>query len=406
MFAVLGLSVAVVAASGAGCGAAGDKNGGKDDGAGAGSPNGAGGGTGSFVGSGGSGNGQGVGGGCAGISVSAEKALLDMYIMFDQSGSMADPPAMGGGTKWDAVSSALGTFVQQPEAAGIGIGIQYFPLSSGANCSVPQCTSDAQCGAGCGPCMMPIPGFGICSGFGSADSCNELDYATPDVEIGLLPGNANSIIQSIANHGPSGGTPTSAALRGAILHASDWASQNPGHVAIAVLATDGDPTSCETDLNVINGIAANGLTGTPSIRTFVIGVGGSVGALNGIAAAGGTQAAFMIDQDPNVEQAFLDALNTIQGQALPCSFLIPDAPPGEMLNYGQVNVEYTPGGGGPETIPKVSSAADCPAGGKGWYYDNNSNPTQIMLCPDTCATITQDTMGAVRIVLGCDTVAE
>jgi hypothetical protein len=114
----------------------------------------------------------------------------------------------------------------------------------------------------------------------------------------------------------------------------------------------------------------------------------------------------MIDQDPNVEQAFLDALNAIQGQALPCSFVIPDPPPGETLNYGQVNVEYTPGGGAPETVPKVNSAADCPAGGRAWYYDNNANPTQIMLCPDTCAIITQDTEGTVNIVLGCDTIAE
>jgi hypothetical protein len=402
-----GLAFAVIGAAGSGCGAAGSQNGSGDSGQGAGSPGGVGGGTGSFVGSGGSTGNQGVGGGCAGVSKTAEKAPLDMYIMFDQSGSMDELTANGNTTKWDAVVSALGTFVQQPQTAGIGIGIQYFPLASGANCSVPQCTSDAQCGAGCGPCIMPIPGFGICSGFGSSDSCAAADYAAPDVEIGLLPGNANAIIQSMASHNPLGGTPTSAALEGAIQHSFSWASGNPGHVVIVVLATDGDPTSCQTDLGVINGIAAAGVSGSPSILTFVIGVGGSVGALNGIAAAGGTQQAFMIDQDPNVEQAFLDALNAIQGQVLPCSYAIPAPAPGEMINFAQVNVTYTPGGGGmPETIPKVNSAADCPAGEKAWYYDNNANPTQIMLCPGACTIISQDTAGSVDIVLGCDTIAE
>ncbi|MBL9023894.1 MAG: VWA domain-containing protein [Myxococcales bacterium] len=349
--------------------------------------------------------GSGVGGGCAGIDKTAEKVPLDIYIMLDQSGSMSDPPSMGGGTKWDAVSSALSTFVNQPEAAGIGVGIQYFPLDSGANCNVLQCNVDGDCGAGCGPCEG-FGGFGICSGYGASDSCLVTDYATPDVEIATLPGNANAIIQSIGNHGPTGGTPTSAALEGAISHAQTWANANPGHAVIVVLATDGDPTSCNSDLAYINGVAAAGFGGTPSIRTFVIGVGGSVSALNGFAAAGGTGSAFMIDQDPNVQQAFLDALNQIQGIALPCSYLIPAPDQGE-INYQQVNVQYTPGGGGtPQTLPKVSGLADCPPGGNAWYYDNEAMPTQIVLCPDTCTNLSQDTMGQIKIVLGCDTVVQ
>jgi len=348
--------------------------------------------------------GTGVGGGCAGIDKTAEKVPLDMYIMLDQSGSMSDP-ASGGGTKWDAVESALSAFVNQPEAAGIGVGIQYFPLASGANCNVPQCTVDGDCGAGCGPCMLLGP-FGICTGFGNSDSCDVMDYATPDVPIGVLPGNAGAIISSIAAHGPTGGTPTSAALEGAISHAQTWAGANPGHAVIVVLATDGDPTSCNSDLGYINGVAAAGFNGTPSIPTFVIGVGGSVSALNGFASAGGTGMAYMIDQDPNVQQAFLDALNEIQGIALPCSYLIPPPDDGD-INYDQVNVEYIPGGGGtPETLPKVNSLADCPPGGNAWYYDNPSAPTQIVLCPDTCTNISMDTMGQIKIVLGCDTVVQ
>ncbi|NUP04745.1 MAG: hypothetical protein HOW73_01660 [Polyangiaceae bacterium] len=350
------------------------------------------------------GGGTSVGGGCAGDDFTAEKVPLDMYIMQDQSGSMSDPPAGGSGTRWDAVVAAISEFVNQDEAAGVGVGIQYFPLESGANCNTAQCMSDGDCGAGCGPCEIP-PGFpfGICSGFGATDSCTALDYSTPDVEIGVLPGNANAIIASMNAHGPTGGTPTSAALQGAIDHARAWAGGNPGHATIVVLATDGDPTSCETDLAAINAIAAAGANGSPPVLTFVIGVGGSVGALNGIAQAGGTNQAFMIDQDPDVQQAFLDALNTIQGQAIPCAFLIPEPPPGEDINFDEVNVHYTPSEGMAGNIPYVESEAQCPASGLAWHYDDPANPTQIVLCPGACSTISADTGGVVKIVVGCTT---
>ncbi|MEO5727514.1 MAG: hypothetical protein ABI134_15015, partial [Byssovorax sp.] len=63
---------------------------------------------------------------CAAESTKAEQLPLDMYIMLDQSGSMSDPVA-GGATRWAAVTSAFKTFVNQPGAADIGVGIQYFP---------------------------------------------------------------------------------------------------------------------------------------------------------------------------------------------------------------------------------------------------------------------------------------
>lgn len=348
---------------------------------------------------------DGQGGGCAGEMHVAQKVPLDLYIMLDQSGSMSDPPANGTGEKWAACTSALSTFVDQPGAAGIGVGIQYFPLESSQSCTTELCTTDADCGAGCGPCTG-FGGFGFCEGFGNTDSCLTADYATPDVEIAALPGNAQAIKNSMGAHGPTGGTPTLAALQGAIDHARAWANLQVGHAVVVILATDGDPNSCGSDLQAINDVASAGANGTPPILTFVIGVGGSVDALNGFAAAGGTGQAFMIDQDPNVQQAFLDALNQIQGQAIPCAFLIPQPDNGD-IDFGQINVVYTPGDGSqPSTIPRVGSAAECPATGLAWYYDDPSAPTQILLCPSTCSTISQDTNGSVNIVVGCDTVVK
>jgi von Willebrand factor type A domain-containing protein len=350
------------------------------------------------------GSGTSVGGGCVSDNKTAEKLPLDMYIMLDQSGSMADPVQMGG-DKWGAVTTAFNTFVMLPSAAGMGVGIQYFPLDSGQNCPL-QCFTDPDCGP-CGPCFGAFMGFpGFCMN-ASGSSCDVNAYATPEVPIAPLPGNAGAITASISMHSPGGGTPTSAALQGAIQQATTYANANPDHVVIVTLATDGDPTDCDPDINNIAAIAAAGLAGTPSIRTFVIGVGASLTNLNQIAAAGGTMQAYIVDTNQNVTQQFVDALEDIQGTALGCVYALPDPPPGEMLDYGKVNVEYTPGDGSPpQTIPNVASEADCPANGDGWYYDDNSAPTQIILCDFTCSKVSLDATGKMSIVYGCATVLQ
>ncbi|MCC6555434.1 MAG: VWA domain-containing protein [Polyangiaceae bacterium] len=349
----------------------------------------------------------GVGGGCAATSSKAQKIPLDMYIMLDQSGSMDE--SAGSGTKWQAVTQALSTFVQQPGLDGVGVGIQYFgvPPGGGAQCGS-TCFSDADCGAAvCGPCFVTVPGFpGICLGGSGGDSCDPNDYATPEVEIAPLPGVASAIINSMAAHSPTTGTPTSPALQGAVQHARDWRIANPSHVVIAVLATDGVPQSCDTDLNNINGIAAAGANGNPQVLTFVIGVGPELGALNGIAQAGGTGQAFLVDSSPNAEQQFLDAMNAIRGSALACSYQIP-VPQSGTPDFNAVNVQYTPGDGGqPVVIPKVANEAACPPSGLAWYYDDNASPTQIILCDGACAQISADATGQIDILLGCETVVE
>lgn len=339
------------------------------------------------------GGGNNTGGGCADIVVTAEKLPLDMYMMLDQSGSMD-------GGKWDAVTTAIASFVNQPAAAGIGVGINYFPYTGGATCPM-TCTTDADCGS-CGPCFQ-VPVFGgLCTG---DDSCDVLDYATPDVPIAPLPGVAQAILDSMAAHGPTGGTPTSAALQGAVDYASSWSAANPNHVTIVVLATDGDPTSCDTNLANINAIAASAANQSPPILTFVIGVGQSLTALNGIAAAGGTNQAFLVDTGQDIQQQFLDALNEIQGQALGCTYAIP-VPEMGTPDYNQVVVNYTPGGSSTkQTIPKVASQADCPADGNAWYYDNNASPTQILLCDGICSSVSADASGEVQVIIDCASIA-
>jgi hypothetical protein len=339
---------------------------------------------------------------CATSIVKADKIPLDLYVMLDQSSSMSDSVS-GGGTKWSTVTSALGTFVQQPGLDGVSVGIQYFGVPpGGGTCSVLSCTVDADCGASaCGPCVA-----NVCVGFfgGASDSCTASDYATPSVEIAPLPGVASQIVSSMGMHSPTTGTPTSAALQGAVDHAKAWKQSHPSDAVVAVLATDGDPSECDTSLPNIDAIAASALAATPSVMTFVIGVGPSLSSLNGIAAAGGTTQAFLVDTSANVNQQFLDAMNAIRHAALGCQYVIPTPTDGSMPNFSEVNVVYQPMGSNAQTFPMVMDQASCPANGNGWYYDDPANPTQIILCPASCSLVEGDMTGEVDVTLGCSTV--
>jgi hypothetical protein len=341
--------------------------------------------------------------GCAGEATKAVLLPLDMFIMLDRSGSMLEPVA-GGGTKWDAIKAALQTFLTQPGLAtsGISVGIQYFGQPASKACPA-SCNSDADCGL-YGPCSAKH----TCTSCGNAtSSCFASDYAKADVDIAPLHNpQIIDLLTSIQAQNPDTNTPTSAALQGALDYCTAWA-QDPAranHVVVNVFATDGEPSECVMDQSTINGIAAAAANANPKILTFVIGVGSALTKLDGIAAAGGTAKAFLLDTaNPNVQSEFLAALNAIRGTALGCTYKIPQND-GGMVDLNKVNVEYTPGNGGAsEQFPKYQDAAHCPATGDGWYYDDNGNPTQILLCKNTCSKVGKDTMGAVNIVVGCQT---
>jgi len=325
-----------------------------------------------------------------------------------------DDTVSGGGTKWNAVTGAIDAFVQEP-LSGVSIGIQYFALTSGATCTATSCTKDSDCGpAACGPCEVVSPTFGFCLGTGGGgDSCTVADYAKADVEIAAIPGVASAMSASLAAHSPSTSTPTAPALQGALDHAQAWAASHPGHIVVAVFSTDGEPTECSpTDQASIAQIAATAFAGTPSIKTFTIGtfspadIPSGPDLVDAIAAAGGTGKGFDIGvaTTGNASQFVLSALNEIRLQALGCQYTIPPTNAGPSPNPADVDVQYTPSGGGPAIVPQVQDAAHCPASGDAWYYDNPSAPAFIVLCASTCTKVDADTTGTLQILLGCPTV--
>lgn len=86
---------------------------------------------------------------------------------------------------------------------------------------------------------------------------------------------------------------------------------------------------------------------------------------------------------------------------IPCEYDIPEPPAGDELDFGRVNIRYTPGAGAEQVFPYVGTpdGADCSVGG--WYYDDYARPTRIILCPSTCTAIGADPAGRVDVELGC-----
>lgn len=320
-----------------------------------------------------------------------QRVPVDMYFLVDSSGSMAEPVA--GGSKWDVVSSALVSFVQDPRNASTGAGIGYFPS-----------TAKTTCAPGDDGCLC-IPGTTFCVSL-QGGSCVAGDYATPAVPL-ALPAQVAAVVSDIQGHPVNGDTPTRPALEGALQYLSGWAAQHPERKPLLVLATDGEPSGCGMNqAQDVANIAAGALSGPHAIRTFVIGVGRSLVSLNLVAMAGGTDHAFLVDTGGDVAKEFADALDQIRGAASSCDFTIPSTgTAGEAINPQKVNVSYTANGSSaPTSVPRTfkGDASSCDSAG-GWYYDNPTAPTAIKLCDATCKSLGG---GSIHVEFGCDTVVQ
>jgi hypothetical protein len=311
---------------------------------------------------------------CVAEPMKGEPIPVDIYVMFDQSGSMATP--VGTGTRLDAVRAAVATFLDAPESRGLGVGIGYFG-------------------------QFPIGGT----------SCNAADYATPAVPIAALPGATAALLDSLHRIVPTGETPTGAAIRGACGYAQDYRRAHPDHAVFQLLVTDGVPEApvsmsrgCAPTLDEAVQATAACRTGAPSIKTYVLGVGPSLQNLQQIAAAGGTDKAYLVEGG-NVSEQVLSALNQIRtGTSIRCELQIPPPPAGKVLDFNFVNLLYTNAVGQKTALFNTGGSAGCAAAGGGWFYDDPASPQKILLCESTCNVVKYEIGGELDYAIGCKTI--
>jgi hypothetical protein len=260
-----------------------------------------------------------------------------------------------------------------------------------------------------------------CEGLGSAceTTSGESDYCSPAVyeqlavPIATLPTpGADIVARQLSMRGPGGTTPMRPAVEGALSHLRKHLQARMGRRGVFVLATDGVPSpNCapgNTIAGVVEVVKAARASGA-AIPTYVVGIAtpndaNERMALQMIADAGGTTQPFIIGID-DLAQKFVETLNVIRGQSLPCEFTIPPPRAGGAIDFGKVNVQRK-GGSGDEEILYAGSLARCDAMRGGWYYDIDpamGRPTRIIACPATCDRFKADAKATVEIRFGCAT---
>ena len=271
---------------------------------------------------------------CAEQVHAAQPVPVDLLLLVDASSSMADVVA-GGRSKQALVRDALVAFVGDPRSAGLGIGLQYFPLPQWT-----ECGSDADCGpfdsssgkpewfgcrqrTVCAPPRAPLgTAVNICAPASAAADCNNgtscipLGYCSASgwfcfsagdpcqsgtagdtckafprvcngsqicnprlfrelaIPIADLPGAARALTIELKARETSGATPMGPAIEASLAHLAERAPSHPGRTAALVLATDGVPQGCgpADDIATIAARVSAAAAARPAVTTYVIGV--------------------------------------------------------------------------------------------------------------------------------------
>jgi hypothetical protein len=347
--------------------------------------NGAGGADTSTTGEGGSGAGE-----CGGQSVNADPIQVNLLLVIDRSGSMADEADGFDDDKWTSMVESLNTALDGIDGE-VSVGLQFFPDHSGDDqsaCAVPSGSSVA----------VPIA------------SGSEAITAVKDA----LIDEANA---------PSGATPTAAALQVAYSYFTEGAGADLEGNNYVLLALDGGPNcdtsltcdidTCTTNISVFPDATDNRCEFDPgacldasgpeaqvkaladaSVTTFVVGIPGSdeeayESVLDALALAGGapasaTSPSFYQVQDATALSETLVSLTTDLVNS--CELVLASPPP----DASKVNVFVND-----EVIPRLEE--------DGWDYDDVADPKAIIITGDVCAQIESEGVESVRVEYGCKT---
>jgi hypothetical protein len=294
---------------------------------------------------------------CRGEATAADRRPLDLLLLvdinlFDTVGTVTE----GLNAAWLQIARGISEYVDDPRAAGTGVGIEYFPP----------------------PITQPLP------------ACDVVTYSVPFVPVMPLPENAAEIKRTIP--APLGlGSPTLPALEGGLRYAKSQAEAIINKQAVVLVTDRVSDFSCFSNPAAIVDAADRGWTGRTPVATYVVALSSPVleavqsvlmrnERLDEVAAKGGTGRAREVDLDVS-GVTLADTLYAIQREAEPCQYQANAAvkadPTATALGTVVVN-------GKPVPLPRLAAASEC---GHGYYFDDPAKPDWATLCKDTCTAL-------------------
>ena len=311
-----------------------------------------------------------------------EITQIELLFLVDRSLAMGCPIGSSSLTPLVAVNSAIEVAVETTPYPYLAVGLEFFGRD---------------------------PGDG---GF----SCDGTRYETPDVDFSAASDVLPPLIAAAAvDHPAAGGAPLLPALEGALFHAVQPAF-GPFNRRAVVLVTGTEETSCTTpsDLRTVaaigmgDGVPTNVIEiPTPGPDCTESGDAGTADGLDAIADAGGSSAPIVVERTTHLESDVEAAIASIVQRyepVVPCSYAMPVLPQGPPLDLGRLNIYRWDTSGVSHVVANVGDPSRCNTGSGGWYYDPSENPTDMLLCPATCASV-QASFAGVSITLGCPTFA-
>jgi hypothetical protein len=279
------------------------------------------------------------------FQVAATKTSPNIMMTVDESGSMKDP--IGGSTmsKWSALDGAVNMLLGQYSGSAQW-GLSIFPHTPADACSAGQ---------------LDVP---VAAGT-TATILSKLNALT-DATIG-------------------GNTPTNQTLQAMLGSAAGLA--DTAHTNYVLLMTDGEP-NCGGDDNAVAATIAQLYAQTPSVRTFVVGIGDGTSsnpkALNAWAEAGHTQRSgaateyYQVNNTADLQKAFTDIINGVAS----CTYGLSMKPADATLIVAYINGV---------AVPQDAT--------NGTTYDPGSN--SIVFHGTSCDQIKTGASSALDIVYGC-----
>lgn len=318
---------------------------------------------------------------CATVSAAATLETVHLVFAFDVSGSMGkgDYPWHDAKLKWEPVVAATRGFFEDPASAGLQASLKAFPIDEDED-----------------------------------ERCDASSYTEPDVEMQELPSPAfGEELADIRDHDWRGGTPTLAVIRGSLDYIERYRQDHPGRYAL-VLVTDGYPQGCDDDSidsvkDAVEAVASD-------VPTYVIGVKNpplvdddgdaapdTVSNLAEVARAGGTGEPFIVETgeaDATIS-SFRAAIDEIRGVSLSCNLELPAPPDRRGFEKDRVAVSYSSAG----TRIELGYDESC-AGDASWHYDDLAAPSEVVLCPATCAAVQAAPEAALDVAFTCQPVIQ